>query len=87
MSCIYGVVLANLLILLGVIAIVKIPKHVLQLKNTKVVNFISYLLAGALSLVVGKYLLVNYYTFTNILSISFFILAFITIIYKGSVKV
>lgn len=77
-----GVILTNLLILVGVIAIVETPKHLLKLKNTKTVNFVSYLMMGVLAFAIGRYLLNNNYTFTNTLSVSFFILAFITIIFK-----
>jgi len=76
------IILINLLIIFGVISIIEIPKHFFKIKNTKSVNFISYLLKGAIFYVVGKYLLQNFSILTNTLAMTGVILAFISLIFN-----
>ncbi|EKN63746.1 hypothetical protein BAZO_16124 [Schinkia azotoformans LMG 9581] len=75
-----GIVLINLLILFGVIALVEIPKHFIKSKNTKLVSFISYLLMGIFAFLVGEYVLFDFSNFAYTLAISFIIVAFISLI-------
>ncbi|URT70606.1 hypothetical protein [Cytobacillus firmus] len=77
-------ILLNLFIIFGSITLIEALKHTLRLKNTKTVNFLSYLLMGVLSFVAGKVLLPDSSTFSSTLAIAFFIVALISLFLKDS---
>lgn len=79
-------ILIQLAILISVIAIVEIFKQFLKLNQMKLVHFISYIMMGILSFLLGKYLFYDFSNFTNTLSLSFFIIAFVALIYKKKDK-
>jgi len=77
-------ILLNLLIIFGSISFVEILKHTLRFKNTKTVNFLSYLLMGVISYAAGKFLLPDSSAFSAPLAITFLIIALISLFLKSS---
>ncbi|MDM5228334.1 hypothetical protein QUF73_19595 [Cytobacillus sp. NJ13] len=77
-------ILLNLFIIFGSITLIEVLKHTLRIKNTKTVNFLSYLLMGVLSFAAGKALLPDSSAFSSSLAIAFFIVALISLFLKDS---
>ncbi|MEH6991052.1 hypothetical protein [Cytobacillus firmus] len=75
-------ILLNLFIIFGSITLIEVLKHTLKFKNTKTVNFLSYLLMGVLSYAAGKVLLPGSSVFSSTLAIAFFIIALISLFIK-----
>ncbi|WP_436373808.1 hypothetical protein [Cytobacillus sp. BC1816] len=77
-------ILLNFFIIFGSISLIEVLKHTLRFKNTKTVNFLSYLLMGVLSYAAGKVILPSSSAFSSTLAIAFFIIALISLFIKDS---
>jgi hypothetical protein len=78
-----GDMMITLLILLGIILIVELPLHVMKIRKTKVINFLTYLAMAFIAFGIGEFFEGEYSGFTRILSISFIGVAVVSLFNKG----